>query len=337
MVLRQVETAVMNQVDSLTSQLNQTLQSRLTDELSAQIDSLEQQLRDSAVQESRRLYSMLKQQREDLTESMNEKLEQLEVEMRNEIKEKLEEEKGNEIRSVIAQRNSEISQLRRQYIEYRDDLIYEREMLTKGRLLAAEITQNESWTTRIVQEMNKIQSKVNDEKTQRLAELKASHAKLQHLTEQLEAQEALLSNMLKTQEYQRAIWEMQEHIIAKVSISEDLDRLVDLARCSSSSERKSERRSHSAASDQQNPAVDRGETRSGRFILLHQVRFAFKTLIRRFETVRQEAKVAAKTPENAGFAGELLGRAVVSLVGTKGLDEEDPLLKLENMQQLLMK
>lgn len=53
--------------------------------------------------------------------------------------------------------------------------------------------------------------------------------------------------------------------------------------------------------------------------------------------MRQEARVAAKTPENAGFAGELLGRAVVSLVGTKGLDEDDPLMKLEMMQQLLMK
>lgn len=41
------------------------------------------------------------------------------------------------------------------------------------------------------------------------------------------------------------------------------------------------------------------------------------------------------TPQNAGFAGELLGRAVVSLVGTQGLDEDDPLMKLENMQKLL--
>lgn len=52
--------------------------------------------------------------------------------------------------------------------------------------------------------------------------------------------------------------------------------------------------------------------------------------------MQREAKVAAKTPENAGFAGELLGRAVVSLVGTKGLDEDDPLMKLETMQKLLM-
>lgn len=72
-------------------------------------------------------------------------------------------------------------------------------------------------------------------------------------------------------------------------------------------------------------------------VLYYFTKWAWKRgAIRRFQAVQHEAKVAAKTPENAGFAGELLGRAVVSLVGTKGLDEDDPLMKLETMQKLLM-
>ena len=271
LVLRQVEAAVMSQVDSLASQLNQSLQSRLTDDLSAQIDSLEQQLRDSAVQESRRLYSMLKQQREDLTASMNEQLERLEVDLRAEIGQQIDSEKMAEIRSILAQYNREIAQIRRQYVDYKDDLIYEREMLTKGRVLSEEITQNEAWVARIVQEMNLAQSRVDSEKSQRLDALKAFHAKLQHLVEQLEAQEALLSNMLKTQEYQRAIWEMQEHIIAKVSISADLDRLVKPRPFRSLTEGEGERRPDSAAPDQRDSAVGGGEARSGRVVLFHEV------------------------------------------------------------------
>ena len=225
-VLRQVETAVMSQVDSLAAQLNESLQSGLPEDLAKQIDSLEQQLRDSAVDESRRLYAMLKQQREDLSASMEQQLERVESALRSELGEKIDAEKDAEIRSMLAQQSREIAALRRQLVDYKDDLIYEREMLTKGRLLSAEIAQNEAWAARILQEMDRAQRRVDGERAQHEAQLRALHAKLQHLVEQLETQEALLSSLLKTQEYQRAIWELQEHIIAKASIRDDLDRLV---------------------------------------------------------------------------------------------------------------
>ena len=48
----------------------------------------------------------------------------------------------------------------------------------------------------------------------------------------------------------------------------------------------------------------------------------------------KEARVAAKVPESSGFAGQLLGRTVVALVGLK---EDDPLVKLEKMDALLLK
>ena len=58
---------------------------------------------------------------------------------------------------------------------------------------------------------------------------------------------------------------------------------------------------------------------------------------RRFRSVYKEARVAAKVPESSGFAGQLLGRTVVALVGSEGLKEDDPLVKLEKMDALLLK
>ena len=56
-----------------------------------------------------------------------------------------------------------------------------------------------------------------------------------------------------------------------------------------------------------------------------------------FESLRHEARVASKTPEDAGFAGQLLGRAVASVVGTEGVSEDDPLMKVEMMEECLEK
>lgn len=56
-----------------------------------------------------------------------------------------------------------------------------------------------------------------------------------------------------------------------------------------------------------------------------------------FESLHHEARVASKTPEDAGFAGQLLGRAVASVVGTEGVSEDDPLMKVEMMEECLEK
>ena len=56
----------------------------------------------------------------------------------------------------------------------------------------------------------------------------------------------------------------------------------------------------------------------------------------RFHSLHKEARVAAKVPENAGFAGQLLGRTVVALVGNEGMSEEDPLVRLEKVNDLLL-
>ena len=56
----------------------------------------------------------------------------------------------------------------------------------------------------------------------------------------------------------------------------------------------------------------------------------------RFRSVYKEARVAAKVPEASGFAGQLLGRTVVALVGSEGLSENDPLVKLDRMNTLLL-
>lgn len=56
----------------------------------------------------------------------------------------------------------------------------------------------------------------------------------------------------------------------------------------------------------------------------------------RFHALHKEARVAAKVPDNAGFAGQLLGRTVVALVGNDGVKEDDPLVQLELVNKLLL-
>ena len=52
-----------------------------------------------------------------------------------------------------------------------------------------------------------------------------------------------------------------------------------------------------------------------------------------FEALYKEARVRAKTPENSGFAGQLMGRTIVTLVGTTGLDPTDPLVMIGMMNE----
>lgn len=56
----------------------------------------------------------------------------------------------------------------------------------------------------------------------------------------------------------------------------------------------------------------------------------------RFRAIHKEARVAARVPENSGFAGQLLGRTVVALVGNEGMKEDDPLVQLELVNDLLL-
>lgn len=55
-----------------------------------------------------------------------------------------------------------------------------------------------------------------------------------------------------------------------------------------------------------------------------------------FNQLLHDARVAAKVPSNSGLAGQLLGRTVVALMGTEGVDKEDPLVRLETVQKCLL-
>lgn len=47
--------------------------------------------------------------------------------------------------------------------------------------------------------------------------------------------------------------------------------------------------------------------------------------------------MAAKVPANTGILGEFLGRAVVKLMGTEGVSEDDPLIRLDRVKDALSK
>lgn len=55
----------------------------------------------------------------------------------------------------------------------------------------------------------------------------------------------------------------------------------------------------------------------------------------RFNELYSDARAASKTPEDASFAGHLLGRTVAAVVGTTGVDENDPLMKIEKVKEHL--
>ena len=61
------------------------------------------------------------------------------------------------------------------------------------------------------------------------------------------------------------------------------------------------------------------------------------TYLVEFEALRTDARAASKTAEDASFAGQILGRTVASMVGTQGVDPEDPLVQIEKMNDCLMK
>ena len=48
-----------------------------------------------------------------------------------------------------------------------------------------------------------------------------------------------------------------------------------------------------------------------------------------------DARAASKTPDDSSFGGYLLGRTVAAIVGTAGVDENDPLMKIERMKNCL--
>ena len=60
------------------------------------------------------------------------------------------------------------------------------------------------------------------------------------------------------------------------------------------------------------------------------------SMICSFNQLLHDARVAAKVPSNSGLAGQLLGRTVVALMGTEGVDKEDPLVRLETVQKCLL-
>ena len=104
-------------------------------------------------------------------------------------------------------------------------------MAVKGHILADEIKLNESWQKRIIEETEQVRKEIMEEQAKRSEEFDALQAELQHLVKQVKMQEDVLSDMMITQEYQRVILELQEHIIRNISIDEDLNRLVTKYAC----------------------------------------------------------------------------------------------------------
>ena len=149
-------------------------------------------------------------------------------------------------------------------------------------------------------------------------------------------QEDVLSDMMITQEYQRVILELQEHIIRNISIDEDLNRLVTKYACVDEQKEKARNdpillhlinKVPQSIVDQKVPGI----------LYYYSKQHSSKRVIDRFEEIRSDARAASKTPEDAGFAGELLGRTVAAVVGKEGVSEEDPLMKLEKIRTLLMR
>ena len=112
------------------------------------------------------------------------------------------------------------------YIEQLDDYVYSKEMLQKGHILVEEVTLNEKWQERMLEEIETIEKDLEEEKVKKDKEIEKVHSQLEELIEVLRKQENVLSNALHIQEYERCLIDLQENIIRGNDIHDSLIQLV---------------------------------------------------------------------------------------------------------------
>ena len=319
-ILQQVETAIEEGMSSVTQQLNAALASSQESEVREAIAQLEQQLREATVEEANRLYSVLSEQRRELETRFEDELAATEAKVRQAVREELSAEEKEEVARTLQEYKARVTAIQRGYIDHLDDLVYAEEMLEKGRRLQKEAALREELQAASAVEtadLRRTMAEDAEEKSQvRVGELshfqtlKETQRKVAALAERIERTRRVFEEVLLHQERQRAFLHLQQAALHGETLQEATTAL---------------------------------QRKAGDDVILQHLLGKIPASVREkglpptvhylteFEALRPEARAASKTAEDASFAGQLLGRAVVSMVGTEGVDPSDPLVQIERM------
>ena len=319
-LLQQVETAIEEGMSSVTQQLNAALASSQESEVREAIAQLEQQLREATVEEANRLYSVLSEQRRELETRFEDELAATEAKVRQAVREELSAEEKEEVARTLQEYKARVTAIQRGYIDHLDDLVYAEEMLEKGRRLQKEAALREELQAASAVEtadLRRTMAEDAEEKSQvRVGELshfqtlKETQRKVAALAERIERTRRVFEEVLLHQERQRAFLHLQQAALHGETLQEATTAL---------------------------------QRKAGDDVILQHLLGKIPASVREkglpptvhylteFEALRPEARAASKTAEDASFAGQLLGRAVVSMVGTEGVDPSDPLVQIERV------
>ncbi len=315
-ILSQVESAVRDQVTSLTSQLHSSLQTALDSDIQHSIEELEQQLRDASVEESRRLYALLKEQRAEMEEDFESKLASVEEELRETLQERFQPEERTQVMNILNDYNSRVTAIQKAYIDQLDDLVYAEEMWEKAKRLQEEEILSESLHEEMKKKMRDMKNMVEEEKEEKQRILIEMQKRVNNLILRIDNSIRIFESSLVHQECQRAFIHLQNKAIQGGDITEEIGMLASKA--------------------DEDPILKYLIQKIPQSIRISGVPSPVTYLVE-FEALRTDARAASKTAEDASFAGQILGRTVASMVGTQGVDPEDPLVQIEKMNDCLMK
>ena len=84
------------------------------------------------------------------------------------------------------------------------------------------------WRIKTEEKVAEVVEEYSKERQVRMTELKNLRSQINHLSSQLQSQQAILTELNKNQEFQKSFISLQHHIITGESLHEDLQQLVIL-------------------------------------------------------------------------------------------------------------
>ena len=315
-ILSQVESTVREQVTSLTSQLHSSLQTAMDSDIQSTIEELEKQLRDASVEESRRLYVLLKEQRNEMEKEFETKLVGLEDSLREILLEKLQSEEQTQVIEILNTYKARVTEIQKEYIDHLDDLVYAEEMWEKAKCLQEEESMSESLHQDMEKKIQDMKAIVEEEKEEKQKTLMILQKRMNDLIGRIDRSIRIFETSLVHQECQRAFIHLQYKSLQGGDITEEIGLLTSKAN--------------------EDPIMAYLLKKIPQSIRVSGVPSPV-TYLTEFESLRNDARAASKTAEDASFGGQLLGRAVVSMVGTQGIDPTDPLVQIEKINECLTK
>lgn len=196
------------------------------EELISRIIELEKQLRLNSIEESRRLYEILKEQQLAFESETAEAVMRLKQRLENEKDQELRELVEKERDFIVGKYQAGIEKMKALYDasieEYDGD---EREEAT-DKLESMQQRVEDDWRVLIEKKVAETVNEFSVELRQRMNELENLHNQIGRLLTQFKSQDAVLKELNKNQEFQKSFISLQSHIMKGSPLHEDVEHLV---------------------------------------------------------------------------------------------------------------